>query len=118
MIAGVCGGLAEYFETDPTLVRIIFVFLGLMGATGLFLYLIIWFILDNKERSEHGHEELAHSGHKHPLEIRSLLGFFVILIGVLFLVENFFPGYGIEKFWPIFLIFFGVLIMIHRKTNS
>ena len=37
-IAGVCGGLAQYLNIDPTLVRIIFLIIG----GGLLIYLIIW----------------------------------------------------------------------------
>jgi phage shock protein C len=42
MIAGVAGGLGEYFNMDPTLVRLIFVLLALAGGPGLILYLILW----------------------------------------------------------------------------
>ena len=45
-IAGVCGGLATYFGTDPTLVRFIFVLLGLPGGVpGTVLYLILWWVM-------------------------------------------------------------------------
>lgn len=44
-IAGVCGGLAAYFGIDPTLVRIIFVILTLMGGPGLLLYVVLWLIM-------------------------------------------------------------------------
>ncbi len=44
-IAGVCGGLAEYFGIDPTIVRIIFVVLALAGGPGLLIYLALWVIL-------------------------------------------------------------------------
>jgi len=43
-IAGVCGGLAEYFDIDPTLVRIIFLILLLGGGGGGLAYLIIWLV--------------------------------------------------------------------------
>lgn len=45
MIAGVCAGLARYFDVDPTLVRLIFILLALFGAGGVLLYLILWIIL-------------------------------------------------------------------------
>ncbi|MGI5836942.1 MAG: PspC domain-containing protein [Chloroflexota bacterium] len=46
MIAGVAGGIAEYFDVDPTLVRIIFVLLALPGFfPGLLFYLILWVII-------------------------------------------------------------------------
>lgn len=41
-IAGVCGGLAKYFDIDPTVVRIIFLILLFIGGGGFLIYLIIW----------------------------------------------------------------------------
>lgn len=46
MIAGVCGGLAEYFNIDPVIIRIIGVILLLPGGfPGLIPYLILWIIV-------------------------------------------------------------------------
>ena len=44
MLAGVCGGLAEYFKVDPVLIRAIFVVLLIMGP-GAPLYLVLWIIV-------------------------------------------------------------------------
>ena len=45
MIGGVCGGLAEYFNIDPTLMRLLFV-LGLVFVGGTFwAYIIMWIIV-------------------------------------------------------------------------
>jgi len=44
-IAGVCGGLGEYFDIDPTLIRLALVFFTLGGGGGLLLYGIAWFIV-------------------------------------------------------------------------
>lgn len=44
-IAGVAGGLAEYLDIDPTLVRLGFIFLSLVGGPGLLLYVIMWVIV-------------------------------------------------------------------------
>ena len=42
-IAGVCGGLGASFGIDPTLIRILFVLLGLPGgAPGILIYIILW----------------------------------------------------------------------------
>ncbi len=41
MIAGVCGGLAEYMGVDPTVVRLIFVAAVLAGLAGVLIYLIL-----------------------------------------------------------------------------
>ena len=45
MIAGVCGGFAETYNMDPTLVRVIFVALTLLGFSGVLLYLICWVVI-------------------------------------------------------------------------
>jgi phage shock protein PspC (stress-responsive transcriptional regulator) len=44
-LAGVCGGFAEYFGWDPTLVRVGWILLTLLGGSGLLLYLIFWLIM-------------------------------------------------------------------------
>jgi phage shock protein C len=45
MIGGVCAGLANYFGLDPTVVRLIFVFLFLLGGHGLLVYLILLLVI-------------------------------------------------------------------------
>jgi phage shock protein C len=47
-IAGVCCGLADYFGVDPTLIRVIFVVLNLLGGAGIVLYLLLWIIVPNE----------------------------------------------------------------------
>ncbi len=50
MIAGVCGGLAEYFQVDPTLVRIIYVVGSLLSAAfpGTLAYIILWIVMPDE----------------------------------------------------------------------
>jgi phage shock protein PspC (stress-responsive transcriptional regulator) len=45
MIAGVAAGLGEYLNIDPTLVRLGFIVLALMGGPGLIAYLIMWLVV-------------------------------------------------------------------------
>src|SRR4030067_1168282 len=45
MIAGVCGGLGEYLDIDPVIVRIIFVLLAFAGGAGVIGYIIAWIII-------------------------------------------------------------------------
>lgn len=45
MIAGVCGGIAKYFQVDPSLVRLAVVLLCMYAGTGLLVYLIAAFII-------------------------------------------------------------------------
>ncbi len=44
-LAGVCAGIAEYFGWDPTLVRVAWIVLTLMGGCGILLYLILWVVM-------------------------------------------------------------------------
>ncbi len=44
-IAGVCGGIAEYFETDSTLIRLALVVFCLLGGSGILFYLIALIIM-------------------------------------------------------------------------
>jgi phage shock protein C len=44
-VAGVCGGLAEYFNLDATLIRVLFVVLAVLGGSGIVLYLAMWIIV-------------------------------------------------------------------------
>ena len=44
-LAGVCGGLADYFNTDSNLIRILWIILILFKGAGLFVYLIAWLII-------------------------------------------------------------------------
>jgi phage shock protein C len=45
MIAGVCGGIAEYFDIDPVIIRIIAVILLFAGTAGFWAYIILWIIV-------------------------------------------------------------------------
>jgi phage shock protein C len=45
MIGGVCGGLAEYFRLDPTLVRLLLVVVTLFGGAGILLYVVLWVVM-------------------------------------------------------------------------
>ena len=75
MIAGVCGGIAEYFDIDSTLVRLLTVIFVLLGGAGVIAYIIAWIIIpqtpeqvsddkfdkreESKEKIKKGAEEVA-----------------------------------------------------------
>ena len=48
-IAGVCGGLGEYLDVDPTLIRLIFILLVIYAGHGVLLYLVLWLLMPLKE---------------------------------------------------------------------
>lgn len=52
IVAGVCGGIAEYFELDPTLIRVVYVTLSLFSVAfpGLLLYIILMILIPNYDQ--------------------------------------------------------------------
>ncbi len=47
MIGGVCGGIAEYFDMDPTLIRLIYILVSIFSVAfpGMLVYLILWVVI-------------------------------------------------------------------------
>lgn len=117
MIAGVCGGLADYFDVDPTLVRIAFVVLFFLHGVGLLAYIILAIVLPQKgseaskpsdvvrenlsdigrTASEFGDDlrtRFDQEGYEASDRVqrrerrRNLFGIILILLGVLFLMAN------------------------------
>ncbi len=140
LIAGVCGGLAEYFNIDPSLVRLIFILAVFLGGAGLVVYLVAWLIVpENPEQSPTASfaknqqmkeevvgelrrvgsslaekfEATVEDGEERP-ERRStvFVGFALIVIGAAFFLKNFIPWLDLESLWPVFLIGVGVLLLI------
>lgn len=48
MIAGVCSGIAEYVNVDPTAIRLAFLVLMLAGGSGFWIYIVMWIIMPIK----------------------------------------------------------------------
>jgi phage shock protein PspC (stress-responsive transcriptional regulator) len=64
-LLGVCGGLAEYFNIDATLVRVLFVLFSFAVGGGIFLYLILWIVMP-LEQPEFGETTEASSEEEGP----------------------------------------------------
>ncbi len=45
LLAGVCGGLSDYFGIDPVIFRLVFIILTISGGSGILLYLLFWLIV-------------------------------------------------------------------------
>lgn len=44
-LAGVCGGIGEYFQVDPVLIRLLWIFFTLAGGGGVLAYIIAWLVV-------------------------------------------------------------------------
>ena len=49
-LCGVCGGIGEYFDLDPTLIRILWIVFALLGGSGLLAYIICAIIMPNQNQ--------------------------------------------------------------------
>jgi phage shock protein PspC (stress-responsive transcriptional regulator) len=47
-IAGVCGGLGEYFDIDPVIIRVVWILFMLAGGTGILAYILAWIIIPDQ----------------------------------------------------------------------
>lgn len=45
MVGGVCAGIADYMNLDPTIVRVIWILMVILGGFGVLLYLILWLVM-------------------------------------------------------------------------
>ena len=131
IIAGVCGGIAEYFETDPVLVRLIFLAIALMAGSGVVLYLLLIVVIPEhgektsivekelgKLKEDFNREEMPKRKHdEHYSHTKGVFGFFLIIIGLMVLMDNFFPELHVSSFWPMILIFLGLTIMMGKHRH-
>ncbi len=76
IIAGVCSGLAEYFDMDPVLIRILFVVAIFITGLGLVAYFIAWIIMPEKE-SERISSEGGPAMNRGEISKKSRLGAFL-----------------------------------------
>jgi len=121
MLAGVCGGLAEYFNIDSTMVRLAAVALTLAGGSGILAYLIFWFVIPQRPLdvsvAQGDISPTESDDDEGPHEVNTAMLFFgviLVALGFLFLLGNFvsFAWLSIRKLWPLILITVGIIIVM------
>jgi len=124
VIDGVCGGVAEYFGVDPTVVRILWVLVSLLGGSGLILYIVAMIVMPVNP------DHLAQSSPTMPptgvSERKRYWGIVLILAGVFVLLTNLglFADFDWWSFsrsvvFPVSLILVGVLfIYVHTRRTQ
>ena len=102
-LAGVAGGVAEFFELDPSLVRLFWVLSIFVGGIGLFLYVAMAIIVPLEPVSpEHAAAEAAAApeGHRHASRgdgrWTTIVGVVLVLFGTVALVDRFLPAWDLE----------------------
>lgn len=117
VIAGVCGGLGEFFDTDPIWFRLGFLLLFFGNGIGLIAYILLWVLVPENSRQKRGKEgrveaaanQLANDvGRKDGMAI---LGLILLVLGVVFLLDNLFSWFSFHMFWPVLIILLGLYIL-------
>lgn len=117
---GVCGGLGEYFNIDPIIIRIIWVIsLFPMFFTSAIIYVVCGIIIPDddgviyQDNEEDTKENSSFSNRNSSLFIGGLL----VIIGLYFFAIEFFPEImNIFKLWPILLIIAGLYIIFNKRN--
>lgn len=132
VIAGVAAGIADFFEIDPLIVRILFILLFVFGGSGLVVYLILWIIVPKKGDKSKNTEEIVKKNaaelkakaqklveeikttsgnhHKSDRKNKKWFGIMVLALGAMLILRNMGVFY-MRDFWPIALIIFGLVIL-------
>lgn len=141
IIAGICGGLGEFFAIDPVIMRILFVVLALADGIGILVYVIMWLIVPTQtstsanptdtinENAKQMGEEIETFAHKLEEKIQNQeseqdttnetnwFGIALVVIGIWFLLENF--GFGLHinlgRLWPVILIAAGGYFILQKN---
>jgi len=118
-IGGVATGIAEYFDIDPVLVRLLFVVLTFINGIGILAYIILWIVVPYKptlpvsttateaEGSVSSSDQIPAGTTASHNASASSFGIILIGLGVLFLLNNFIPSFSLRDFWPLILIAVG-----------
>jgi phage shock protein C len=133
VIGGVAGGLAYNLNSDPSLIRIIFLLLTIFWGGGAVLYVILWIALPEGDiplfqKPGPGPEASeAAPGSESPGDFsvppaRSngalMVGLILIGVGAIFLVGRFIPRVHFGDLWPFILVVAGVVLIAASFTKS
>lgn len=103
MVAGVCGGLGSYFNTDPVWFRLAFVVVTLAGGAGILIYLVAWLVIPEGTTGDDLSGPGSNLGEKGPL----VAGIALVGIGLVLLLNALVPWFD-RVMWPLAIIAGGV----------
>lgn len=124
VLGGVCSGLANYFDIDAALVRVLFVLALMAFSAGFWVYIVLWLIMPAKTIETQGFAEIIDGQEtfvtKENTTNRSSVtaGLILIIAGGCFLLGNLVPQFNWRTFWPIILIILGLVLIVPRKDQK
>ena len=123
IIAGVCGGFAEYFGIDPTIVRLIWIFFTIFGGMGILAYIFSIILIAENDNSK-AKEINADDDHDEKLV---LWGVVIIIVGILLVFRHqpmagmmwhAVSGNWFNILFAVGLIGVGIYILVNRKDDD
>ena len=124
IIAGVCGGFAEYFGIDVTIVRLLWIFFTIFGGMGILAYIISIILIAENEKSVAKEVKSDDDDNDEKLV---LWGVVIIIVGILLffrhqlmvgMMWHAFSGNWFNILFALGLIGFGIYILVNRKDND
>ena len=131
MIAGVAGGIARTLNTDPSIIRVLFVILAIFGGGGVVLYLIFWIALPEDNQYYYPGQGMAGNeppaGDAQPfenvpqprqgVEEGLIVGVILIIVGGGLLAARILPRFHLGDYWPLILIIAGIAVIFTGFTG-
>ena len=135
ILGGVAAGVAEYFNFDPGITRLIFGIIMVTTGFGFLGYLIAWIVIPLNPKCDMdktGAEEIRDQTEKIASDIKlaarkkslnnsgidTWVGVLIVLLGLLFLIQNIFDVHAFRLFWPVWLIAMGIIILVSSISND
>ncbi len=127
VIAGVCGGIAEYFEIDSTLVRLLAIIVVFLGGVGVIAYIIAWIIIpqnpdqqvdSDREHTQDEKNNMSQEEGKRDNNRYVWGGLILIFLGLFFLMRSFFPRFILISFWPVILVLVGIVLIVQSLSKK
>ncbi|MEX0710159.1 MAG: PspC domain-containing protein [Chloroflexota bacterium] len=133
VMSGVAGGVAEYLDVNPSVVRIVWVLLAIVtGGIFLALYVVMWIVVPvapygpategaegaggepgaTAAAAPSWESQAAHRARRRSDGGSWAFGLILIGLGGYFLAREYLPGFDLDRLWPLGLVVLGVLLVI------
>lgn len=124
VLAGVCGGLANYFDIDSTIVRVLWILGFFAGGLGILAYIICAIIIPQESFAEYNmnkskyDEAMPRYDKDKSSKNKVVLGSILVIIGVFSLIDEYLYWINIEKLWPLIFIVIGIYIIVKKQGDD
>lgn len=112
-IGGVCGGIAEYYAIDPSIVRVLTVLLTFCTGVALFLYIAAWIIVPQRPYGEVPPTTETRAGWSSYLP-----GVLLVFAGAVLLMVQIFKWLHWHFIWPVILILVGLGLVFYNTGRQ